>query len=124
LEKTLGSDDLPSPLASGTGLGLSPRAYAGPIAGLTIVKPMKNEFFFFPIVCFFQGYFQIIPKAFSLAGPGPSAPSATEPKTKKIFKYIPEAGEDIFESAETPKTSPLESFMAETIVNLSFLSVS
>jgi hypothetical protein len=67
-----------------------------------------------------EAYAHIVKEISARAGSSPvTAPTVT--KAEEVLKYVSESRKDVFEAAKTSKSSALQSFVAELVIDVALL---
>jgi hypothetical protein len=89
VEKALLPYDLAPALAGPADFRGASLCGSGALAGFAHAVFLKDDFFFFAMEGFLQGYFNVVPEASSLGRTASAAPPRSE--AEKVFKNIAEA---------------------------------
>ena len=115
-EKALCANDLSCSPASPAGLGSVAGFSSGALAGSAGIMLADFHLFLSSKSSFLKGDRDIQAQIRSASLPFSSS-------AKEVTKNIPKLGEDIIESTESTKATSLKAFMAELVIDLSFLRV-
>ena len=115
-EKALCANHLAGSPAGPAGLGPVAGFGSGALAGSAEIMLADFHFLFGSKSSFLKGDGDIQAQVRSSSLP-------CSPSAKEVTKNIPKLGEDIVESTESTKATSLKAFMAELVIDLSFLRV-